>query len=65
MAEISNEMYERLRQILEKQNGRKYTSEEMKEIGNGLLEFYRLLIDLESVANEYEEGGSNSSNLFA
>jgi hypothetical protein len=47
MTEISNEMYERLRQILEKQNGRTYTFEEVKEIGNGLVDFYTLLMQLE------------------
>jgi hypothetical protein len=44
MADISNEMYERLRQILEKQNGRSYTFEEAKEIGDGLVDFFELLI---------------------
>jgi hypothetical protein len=34
---ISNEMYERLRQILEKQNGRNYTFEEAKELMMDLL----------------------------
>jgi hypothetical protein len=43
MAEISDEMYERLRQILEKQNGRSYTFEEAKEIGDGLVDFFELL----------------------
>jgi hypothetical protein len=46
MAEISDEMYERLRQILEKQNGRSYTFEEAKEVGDGLLDFFNLLIEL-------------------
>ena len=44
MAQISNEMYEELRQILERQNDRTYTFEEAKEIGDGLLAFYELLI---------------------
>jgi hypothetical protein len=48
MAEISNEMYEQLRQILEKQNERTYTFEEAKEIGDGLVDFFNLLIKLES-----------------
>jgi hypothetical protein len=43
MAEIGDEMYERLRQILEKQNGKTYTFEEVKEIGDGLIDFYTLL----------------------
>lgn len=47
MAEISNEMYERLRQILEKQNERSYTFEETKEIGEGLIDFFNILIELD------------------
>lgn len=48
MAEISDEKYEELRQILQKQNERTYTFEEAKEIGDGLLDFYNLLIELAS-----------------
>jgi len=48
MAEISNEKYEKLRLILEKQNGRAYTLEEAKEIGDGLVDFYELLARLNS-----------------
>lgn len=47
MAEISDEMYEGLRLILEKQNGRAYTFEETKEIGDGLMGFYSLLMELD------------------
>ncbi|HSW98390.1 MAG TPA: hypothetical protein VLF71_00985 [Candidatus Saccharimonadales bacterium] len=47
MPEISDEKYEELRQILEKQNGRIYTFEDAKEIGNGLVDFYSLLLELE------------------
>lgn len=43
MAEISDERYEELRLILEKQNGRSYTFEEAKEIGDGLIDFFSLL----------------------
>jgi hypothetical protein len=46
MAEISVETYEELRQILERQNSKSYSLEEVKEIGGGLLDFYKLLIDL-------------------
>jgi hypothetical protein len=46
MAEISDEAYEQLREILEKQNGRTYTLEEAKEIGDGFMDFYVLLIQL-------------------
>lgn len=45
MAEISDERYEELRRILEKQNGRTYTFEEAKEIGDGLMDFFSLLIE--------------------
>lgn len=48
MAEISDETYEQLRQILEKQNGKVYTLEEAKEIGNGLLNFYEVLISFDN-----------------
>lgn len=41
MLEISDEAYERLQQILEKQNGQAYSIEEVKEIGNELLDFIR------------------------
>lgn len=54
MAEISDERYEELRQILEKQNGRTYTFEEAKEIGDGLIDFYHLLIEL----NDEEKSGT-------
>jgi hypothetical protein len=46
MTEISDDKYEELRLILEKQNGRTYTLEEAKEIGDGLVEFYALLYEL-------------------
>ena len=55
MAEISDEMYERLRQILEKQNGRTYTFEEAKEIGDGLIDFYSLLIELATEEDQAED----------
>jgi len=47
MAGISDETYEQLRLILEKQNERSYTFEEAKEIGDGLLDFYNLLLELD------------------
>ena len=45
--------YEKLRCILEKQNGRRYALEEVKEIGDGLIEFVRILYKLS------EEVGKN------
>jgi hypothetical protein len=47
MVEISGEMYERLRRILEKQNGRTYTFEEAKEIGNEYIAFLLLLLKVD------------------
>jgi hypothetical protein len=43
--------------VLEKQNGGSYTFEEAKEIGNGLIEFYTILIELEN------EDGTDDQNL--
>jgi hypothetical protein len=54
MAEISDEMYERLRQILEEQNGHPYTLEEAKEVGDGLINFFVLLIGLNEEINQEE-----------
>lgn len=47
MFDISDEKYEELRLILEEQNGRTYTFEDAKEIGDGLIDFYALLKQLE------------------
>lgn len=46
MIGISDEKYQELRQILEKQNGLAYSLEEAKEIGDELLGLYLLLIEL-------------------
>lgn len=43
MAKVSNEAYEELRLILEKQYNQPFTLEEAKEIGDGLVDFYSLL----------------------
>jgi|GEM_PF-2077994 len=43
---ISDETYEQLRQILVKQNGHAYTLQEAKEIGDGLIDFFNLLLKL-------------------
>ncbi len=48
MAEISDERYEELRQILERQNGRSYTLEDAKEIGDGLIDFFAMLVEFYS-----------------
>jgi hypothetical protein len=42
---------------LEKQNGRAYTFEEVKEIGDGLIDFYSLLIELSMDEQESESNG--------
>lgn len=52
MFNISDEKYEELRLILEKQNGRVYTFEEAKEIGDGLIDFYELLMRLDAEEEE-------------
>lgn len=46
MFDISDEKYEELRLILEKQDGRAYTLEEAKETGDGLIDFYALLLEI-------------------
>jgi hypothetical protein len=46
MSEISDEAYEELRLILEKHYEQTFTLEEAKEIGDGLVDFYDLLIEL-------------------
>lgn len=56
MAEISDERYEELRLILEKQNGRSYTFEEAKEIGDGLIDFYSLLAEIEEKEDDEMPG---------
>jgi hypothetical protein len=47
MTGISDETYDRLRRILEKQNGHPYAFEEAKVIGDELLGFYASLIDIQ------------------
>jgi hypothetical protein len=54
MVKISDETYERLRRILEEQNGHSYTPEEAKEIGNGLIDFFSLLLELDNGATLQE-----------
>jgi len=54
MAEINDETYEQLRQILEKQNERIYTFEEAKEIGDELIEFLTLLIQFDEANHKKE-----------
>jgi hypothetical protein len=48
VGEISDETYEQLRRILEKQNGHSYTLEEVKEIGDGLMGFFNILKELDA-----------------
>lgn len=48
MFDISDEKYEELRLILEKQNERTYTFEEAKEIGDGLVDFYLVIAKLDN-----------------
>jgi DNA-directed RNA polymerase subunit F len=51
MFDISDEQYKELRLILQKQNGQIYTPEEVKEIGDGLIDFYALLMQLDNKEN--------------
>lgn len=53
MGEISDEKYEELRRILERQNQKVYTLEEIKEIGNGLIDFFNLLLELDEAATKH------------
>ena len=46
MAGVSDETYEQLRQILERQDGKHYILKEAKEIGDGLLDFFNLLVKI-------------------
>jgi hypothetical protein len=55
MAGISDETYEQLRRILEKQNNHTYTREEAKEIGDGLIDFFSTLIEIEKGAKEFDD----------
>lgn len=43
MSKISDETYRELQLILEKQYGQDFNIEEVKEIGDGLIDFYILL----------------------
>jgi hypothetical protein len=54
MFNISDEKYEELRLILEKQNGRAYTFEEAKEVGDQLVDFFALLAMLDEEVNQRE-----------
>ena len=47
MAEISDERYEELRGYLEKWLERPCTFEEAKEIGDGFIDFFTLLLQLD------------------
>ncbi len=45
MTNISDEMYENLQRILEKQNGKTYSFEEAKEIRDELIDFFVILLE--------------------
>jgi hypothetical protein len=55
MFDISDEKYEELRLILEKQNGRTYTLEEAKEIGDGLVAFAAMLKNIHDQMNNLDK----------
>lgn len=46
MAEISDEVYEELRLILEEQYSQPLMLEDAKEIGDGLVDFYSVILKL-------------------
>jgi hypothetical protein len=48
MAKISDEAYEELRFILERQYGQNFTPEDVKEIGDGLINFYGLILEIKN-----------------
>lgn len=52
MLKISDEAYEELRLILEEQYGQAFANEEVKEIGDGLIDFYDSLMRLVIVNRE-------------
>ena len=62
MFDISDEKCEELRLILEKQNGRTYTFEDVKEIGDELIDFYRLLQEFAKEGPGYVRSRPNDSN---
>jgi len=62
MAGISDETYRLLQQVLERQNGKFYSLEEVKEIGDGLINFYSMLIELEA-ENEGVAGVHSESKI--
>ena len=45
MINISEESYQKLKKILEKQNHTTYTMEEIRKIGDDLIGFYELLAE--------------------
>lgn len=49
MSKICNKTYEELRLILEEQYGQTFTSDEVKEIGDGLIDFFGLVIELSTI----------------
>jgi hypothetical protein len=56
MAEISNERSEELRGYLEEWLERPVTFEEAKEIGDGFVDFYELLMRLDTEEDEEDDG---------
>jgi hypothetical protein len=59
MHDISDEQYEKLREILESEYGKLCTFEEAKIIGDGLIDIYTIMSDSESnsdmVGNDCEQ----------
>ena len=59
MAEISSERYEELRGYLEVWLDRPVTLEEAKEIGDGFIDFYELLMRLDAEEEEEDDCGED------
>jgi hypothetical protein len=51
MVGISDETYEQLRRILQVENGKSYTFDETHEIGDDLIDFFELLLELDKEIN--------------
>lgn len=58
MTKINDEAYKELRRILEERYGLAFTIEDVKEIGDGLLGFFNLLVEF---SNEARNGAKDNS----
>jgi hypothetical protein len=63
MSEVSDERYEELRGYIEEWLKRPCTLEEAKEIGDGLVDFYELLMRLDAEAKENDNEENESRDV--